>query len=139
MYSSAPEQKKEVYKIPKRSVKKEDKERKKSLTSFYDEMLNKAPFKCQECGDNLISSTVINPRTIVAHILPKSKFKSIECNEDNILYLCYKCHHNFDNKGKDYVLKMKLLPTIKVRLKILKPLILKSEYKGIPDYLENLT
>lgn len=101
-------------------------------------MLNKAPFKCQECPANLVGSTIINPRTIIAHILPKAHFESIECNEDNILFLCSDCHHNMDNKGKDFILKMKLLPTIKERLMILSKLITDSENRKVPEYYKQL-
>lgn len=52
---------------------------------------------CQECGEKLKGSS-----SEVAHILPKSYFKSVATNDNNVVYLCgpysvNNCHGNFDN------------------------------------------
>ena len=52
---------------------------------------------CAECGTRLKGHV-----SEVAHILPKSYFKSIATNDDNVVYLCgmyssNQCHTNFDN------------------------------------------
>lgn len=52
---------------------------------------------CAECGEKLKGHV-----SEVAHILPKSSFKSIATNDENVIYLCgmysnNQCHTNFDN------------------------------------------
>jgi hypothetical protein len=57
--------------------------------------------KCTECGCNLIGDS-----SEVAHILNKSRFKSVSTKDDNIIYLCSwkspnNCHAKFDNSSLD--------------------------------------
>lgn len=52
---------------------------------------------CAECGARLKGHV-----SEVAHILPKSTFKSVATNDDNVIYLCgmyssNQCHTNFDS------------------------------------------
>lgn len=52
---------------------------------------------CAECGSKLTGHV-----SEIAHILPKSYFKSIATNDENVIYLCgmyssSQCHTNFDN------------------------------------------
>ena len=52
---------------------------------------------CEECGTRLRGHV-----SEVAHILPKSLFKSIATNDDNVIYLCgmyssNECHNEFDD------------------------------------------
>ena len=67
---------------------------------------------CKECGDNLIGDF-----SEVAHILPKSKFKSIAMNDDNVIYLCGRhsknnCHAKFDNYSISAIKEMNIYPSV---------------------------
>lgn len=75
---------------------------------------------CLNCGVNLLGHV-----SEVAHILPKSSYKSVQCNDYNAVYLCgflqNNCHADFDNYSADKVAEMKCFPYIVSRYKILKP------------------
>lgn len=52
---------------------------------------------CEECGARLKGHV-----SEIAHVLPKSYFKSIATNDSNVIYLCgmystSQCHTNFDS------------------------------------------
>lgn len=134
---------KKMHAIPKVSAKKKiadklNKPAKKALNEFFDNALAVAPFHCEECGDLLADSMGINPRTIVAHLLRKSTkfgFPSVAAHPDNKAYLCYRCHHDFDNKGADYVTKMKLYHTILERVALLLPHLTPEERKRVPGFM----
>lgn len=129
--------------IAKVSAKKKmlapiEKNEKARMKAFYDEQLNLAPILCEECNDRLVNSTFINPRTIISHILPKRKehgFPSVDTHPSNVMFLCGHDHNCFDLKGKDFILKMKLLPVIKERVQVLLPLLTPEEFNRVPDYL----
>lgn len=116
---------------------KAKKETKKSLTVFYTEMLVKAPKVCEECGKPLKPNMLINPRSIVAHILPKrgNMFPSVATNPDNVFYACNDCHHSFDNKGEEFIVKMRIYPILKERVAKLIPVIPDRDLHKIPEYL----
>ncbi len=124
--------KKEALKQPKESQSKESNE----LKLFFDNAIAEMPDKCQECGKKLFIPSVITKRAAVAHILPKRNFKSIEAHPENKFYLCpLTCHADMDNRGSDFVKRMKLFPEMKrIVQQVLMPLIDESEYKYIPDY-----
>ena len=134
---------KKMHAIPKVSAKKKiadklNKPAKEALNEFFDNALAVAPFHCEECGDPLADSMGINARTIVAHLLPKRKehgFPSVASHPDNKAYLCYRCHHDYDNKGSDYVTKMKLYPTILERVALLLPHLTPEELVRVPEHL----
>ena len=56
---------------------------------------------CEECGCKLIGDV-----SEVAHRLPKSTFKSVQCLDDNVLYLCSwksggkNCHSLYDGSNE---------------------------------------
>lgn len=63
---------------------------------------------CEECGHKLIGDV-----SEVAHILPKSYYKSIKENDLNVLYLCGRlagnsCHAKYDNTSNKEFQKMKV-------------------------------
>lgn len=115
-------------------------DRKKELTAYYDQALKKMPKRCEECGELLVKSMVINPRTVVAHLLAKNEehgFPSVATNQANKAYLCDADHHGYDKKGKDFIVKMRIYPIIKARVAILLPLLTPEELARVPDYLTN--
>lgn len=72
---------------------------------------------CEECGARLVGNA-----SEIAHILPKSSFKSIATNDRNVLYLCgmwsnSQCHSNYDNYPADKVREMKIFPLVAERFK----------------------
>lgn len=75
--------------------------------------------KCLECNGNL-SNGVAN----VCHILSKTHYPEVEFKDNNIIYLCWECHADFDE-----------LVTERERFKSF-PIVLKHFEKLIP-YLED--
>lgn len=85
---------------------------------------------CQECGCKLKASY-----REVAHILPKSYFKSVSKNDKNIIYLCEQHHTEFDNFSNEKLKQMKIFPQITERFKQLKEIIEeKINYKIYDKY-----
>lgn len=74
---------------------------------------------CEECGCNLSGDF-----SEVAHILHKSKFKSIALDDDNIIYLCgysgNNCHAKFDLSSTEEFRKMKVFNKVSQRYEELK-------------------
>ena len=85
------------------------KEDRACLPEFYKKHIKISKDKyCEECGNKLKGNV-----TEIAHILPKSYFKSVMCNDLNVIYLCglysvNNCHSNFDNQSHDYVKNMNI-------------------------------
>lgn len=93
------------------------------------------------CGCNLTSSKNDDTyfRFSAAHLLCKSKFKSIACHPDNCVELNFwQGHHTtFDNMGYEYCKTTKpiLWQIVVEKFRILYPFIHNSEYKFIPSVL----
>lgn len=128
--------KKAIAKVsPKNKKVDSEKERKKRLTEFYNECLNRVPHFCMESGEPLFNSTIINPRTVCCHILEKSKFPSIECNFDNIIYLSALQHSRFDLQTERFLKESKISGLIKERVQLLLPLLTEYELTKVSQYL----
>ena len=74
---------------------------------------------CEECGAKLRGDA-----SEIAHILPKSTFKSIATNDKNVLYLCgmwsnSQCHSNYDNYPTAKVKEMKIFGKVSDTFRIL--------------------
>lgn len=54
------------------------------------------PCKCEECDTPLYKLKSTN----IAHILPKSSFKSVALEYYNYLLLCFDCHNIYDSSFK---------------------------------------
>lgn len=73
------------------------KEERACLPEFFQKHIEIAKTKCcEECGEKLLGDV-----SEVAHILDKSRFKSIMCEDENVSYLCSwkstnNCHSLFD-------------------------------------------
>lgn len=90
--------------INKRTVKG------KGYKEFFDKhrsIIRSTKAVCAECGCRLKGNY-----DEVAHILPKSKFKSIAKNDDNIIYLCPQHHGEYDNESNSSIQKMKIFPFV---------------------------
>lgn len=105
----------------------------KSKAGFFQAMLALAPSKCMETGCPLKSK--VNLMEIVVHILPKSKVKSMAEDPRNIVYLDGDVHTNFDNKGQEFIKKMKILPLLKKRVEMMWPEIPENERRWVPECL----
>lgn len=95
-------------KYSKKGLEKRKLER-ECLPEFFQKhmKLAKGAF-CQECGSRLTGNV-----SEIAHILPKSYFKSIMCNDLNVIYLCgmyseNQCHSKYDNSAKEKIKEMKI-------------------------------
>lgn len=82
----------------------------KDYKEFYDKHINiirSTKSVCLECGKRLKGRY-----DEVAHVLPKSKFKSIAKRDDNIIYLCRDCHGKYDNESNESINKMNIFPIV---------------------------
>jgi hypothetical protein len=96
----------------KKGLEKRKAER-ECLPEFYKKHIEIAKTKCCEnCGERLRGDV-----SEIAHILPKGYFKSIQCNDLNVLYLCgmysnNQCHSNFDNFSQEKIKEMKIFTKV---------------------------
>jgi len=113
----------------------EKKEVKKELSIFFANQLKDNPEFCEECGVSLRANKAINPRSVIAHILPKRKscFPSVATNPDNRLFLCVNCHADYDNKGWEYVETMEVFELAKERLALFVDKLTHYEREKLPD------
>lgn len=127
--------------VKKKKTTNTEKLKMKQRTAFFEAMIKIAPKKCMETGKPLAGSMVINPRSIVAHILPKRDadkggVPSMQYDKRNIIFLDQDVHTDMDRQGKDYVVKMKLYPLMKERVAEMWPEINAAERKNVPEYLK---
>lgn len=98
------------------------KEERKGFSEFFEkhvQIIKENRLCCEECGTRLKGDV-----SEIAHILPKSTFKSIATNDDNVLYLCgmwsdSQCHSKYDNLPTAKVREMKIFPKVVEKFKIL--------------------
>lgn len=101
-------------KYSKKGLEKRKKDR-EGLKEFFEECVNKIKEEqlcCEECGAKLRGHV-----SEVAHILPKSTFRSIQTNPLNWIPLCgqwsvNQCHTNFDNFPVKKIKEMSIYPKI---------------------------
>lgn len=105
---------------------KNNKADKEALNIFFDSLLMPKTI-CAECG-----CTIYNPtRANIAHVLPKSIFKSVATNKHNFIYLCLSDHADFDSSYSKAT-KMKCWPLALEKYKLFKDEIL--EYHKFLNY-----
>jgi len=115
------------------------KEVKKEMNVFFASQLLQHPENCEECGISLRASKAINPRSIIAHILPKrtSGFPSVASHPQNRLFLCLECHGNYDNKGWEFVATMRVFELAKERLSCFIDCLTDFELSKLPKIFKN--
>lgn len=87
------------------------KEERKAFPEFFQrhiQNIRDGNLCCDECGARLRGDV-----SEIAHVLPKSIFKSVATNDKNVLYLCgmwsdSQCHSNYDNLPTAKVKEMKI-------------------------------
>lgn len=91
-------------KKPLRGTTAKSREKRKQLRSCLSEffkkhitLVNQQRLCCENCGNKLSGHV-----SEIAHILPKSYYKNIMCDDSNVLYLCgmysdSQCHYAYDN------------------------------------------
>lgn len=118
------------------------------LNTFFDGL--KVPFNCQSCRRPLYAFNKKARRGVSCHLLPKSVFKSIATNADNIVFMgcdvfgsSCDCHSIFD-RSVDKRKKMPIYELALKRYELLKPHLtvkeiqLADEYLGITNKSGNL-
>lgn len=116
---------------------KEEREKKDATGVFYANQLKQAPDHCEECGKSLAGTKAINPRAIVAHIIPKREkggCPSVALHPNNRAFLCGSDHTDFDNKGAAYVQNMNIFEVMKARVATFYDQIAPNERKNVPEY-----
>jgi hypothetical protein len=107
-------------KYSKKGLEKRKAER-ACLPEFFKKHIEIAKTKCcEECGNKLKGDV-----SEIAHILPKSYFKSVMCDDLNVLYLCgmyseKQCHSNYDNWSVEKVKEMNIFLKVEKVFKDLK-------------------
>jgi hypothetical protein len=126
-----------VKKYSKKGLEKRKEER-KDFPEFFKhhiKFIKDNRICCEECGTRLMGDV-----SEVAHVLPKSYFKSISTNNLNVIYLCgwkssINCHSLFDDGSNENIKKMLVYPKISIIFTQLKELILeKINYKVYDRY-----
>jgi 5-methylcytosine-specific restriction endonuclease McrA len=76
--------------IPKRKATGE--------AEMFREVWNERPHICVNCKEHLGSDAMA---WFFAHIKSKKKHPELRLNKYNIMLLCLKCHHEYDNGTKE--------------------------------------
>lgn len=129
-------QKKPLKKIsPKRM--EENKVKKESggdseLDLFFNAMRKKCKGMCFFCQQGTTYKNDTLWRIAIAHLLPKSKFKSVATNQENWVELCWNCHHDFDNSKISWELLYDSKEWISLKEKLLNilPMVSENEKKN---------
>lgn len=91
----------------------DDKQWKVSLDKFFDVQITMIPADCEECGQPFDNYSRDELRSLIAHILPKSRksgFPGIATHPLNRMFLGTKCgcHNHWDNGNSDDRVKMNI-------------------------------
>lgn len=90
-------QKKYAEKTANKKNEKAEQEDNSDLVEYFKyhiDFIKKNECRCMECNATL--KNVVSAWNI-AHILPKSNFKSVRSVKENCIYLCRNCHGQFDS------------------------------------------
>lgn len=97
-------EKKPIAKVSEKRQKKLDEQKAKGSDSemdvFFKSLRKGMTGKCLFCGGNTMKKDDDKFHFSLAHLLPKSIFKSVATHPSNIIELCFynnSCHTNFDN------------------------------------------
>lgn len=117
------------------------KEDRAGFAEFFQECveeIKKNKLCCVECGAPLKGDV-----SEVAHVLPKSYFKSVAMNKQNWLPMCgmwsteNQCHYKFDNSNKEVFKSMKIYTKVQELFYLLESIIEeKISYKIYDRYTD---
>lgn len=108
------------------------------LGTYFANQAHTMPKYCEESGELLPTFPAWLKLSCMAHILPKRKdfgFESVALHPMNMVFVMPDIHANMDNLGKEFIIKMKIYPILKERVKVLFPLLTEREKNKVPDYL----
>lgn len=115
------------------------KEERKGFPEFFEKhikIIKDTKACCEECESRLKGDV-----SEIAHVLPKSYYKSIATNDINVIYLCgmfseNQCHNKFDNSISEEFKKMNVYFKVSNIFKLLeKEITEKIPYKTYDRYL----
>lgn len=139
---------KKFYKIPPISKKRQAKINQEKengtdigLDKFFLVMRKKCKGKCFFCGGATTYKNEDLWTIAIAHLFPKSKFKSVATCEENWVELCWDCHTKFDTGMISWELLKdnKEWEVLKEKLLIVLPKVIQPERKyKLYDKLINL-
>ncbi len=115
-----------------------DKARSVGLSVWFADQLLIAPQYCENCKKPINAAAYSNPRTIIAHIVPKSEksgFPSVATHPLNRWFGCGDCHTNYDKKGADYQETMRVAEICRDRFRSFMNEITNREAKRLPYWL----
>lgn len=104
---------------------------------WFEKQRSKMKGVCDNCGGKTQKHDDNTFYYSIAHLLPKSHFKSIATNDENWLELCYygnSCHSNFDNHMID-ITELNCFDKVIEKIVKLYPHISKEERRRIPAIL----
>jgi hypothetical protein len=113
-------------------------QRQDELKTYFANQTIMMPELCEESGQPLPRSPAWLKKACIAHILPKRPdvgFPSVATHPQNRVFLDPDIHTDMDNFGESYVMKMKCLPLMRDRVKVLLPLLTPEELRRVPEYL----
>jgi 5-methylcytosine-specific restriction endonuclease McrA len=122
-------------KATKKVVKKAAKD---DLTGWFAHQLTMCTPDCENCKTKFTSVHIINPRTIIAHILPKRSdfgFPEVATHPFNRMFLCPDCHSKYDNGNAADREKMPVYATALARYAIFKDLLPINRLSKAEKYL----
>jgi 5-methylcytosine-specific restriction endonuclease McrA len=123
-------------KTPAATVKdQEERETQERRAVWYYYQLRNCTDHCENCKNRIHPALYINPRTVVAHIVPKAKFESVDTHPNNCWFACGDCHTNYDTKGAEYQANMAVAPVVIKRFKTFIHLLTPLEVKALPEWL----
>lgn len=91
-----------------KSLTNAEKSFKAELNVFFANQTLTMPFLCDNCNKPLKAFNAFERRCCLAHIVPKSKFKTVAIHPQNLLFLCAKdgCHSTWDDSDSEHRSKM---------------------------------
>lgn len=135
--------KKPIAKKSAKKLKQESEEKKlrngeqSDLDRWFNERRKEMTGYCAHCGDKSCKNSDQYFKHSIAHLLPKSIFKSVATHKDNWIELCFwnkSCHTNYDNKTLDLI-DLNCFDEVIRKFVSMYPDIAPEERKYIPDVL----
>jgi 5-methylcytosine-specific restriction endonuclease McrA len=124
--------------IGKGKPSKEKLDKAKQVAKFFEEQIPRIPGCCENCKNPFGFVPEYKLKWLMAHICPKRSIESVMCEPENLMFVCYDCHAQYDKMLSSEIKLMPAYPLIVQRFERFKHLIPREEYKSLPDYLLEL-